>query len=310
MFEAIAGGFLVPEGPVALADGAVLIVEVGAGKLTRIGVDGSVAAVAELGGGPNGAAIGPDGALYVCNNGGGFDCALVDGRLQIGHAPERYVGGSIQRVDLATGAFSTLYRECDGAPLLAPNDLVFDQDGGFWFTDHGRGDARGRTYGGLYYARPDGGAITRVRSGLLSPNGVGLSPDGETLYWADTLTARLWRARVAGRGRLAEGPGGLPGEVVATLPGYQLLDSLAVEAGGRVCVGVIANGGVAVFDPSGAVEHVALDDSMVTNLCFGGDDMRDVWITAAATGRLLRGRWPRAGLKPAFAARAAPSRPS
>lgn len=299
--DVIAQGLLIPEGPVALAGGSLLFVEVGRGTLSRVAPGGGVTTVAELGGGPNGVAIGPDGAAYVCNNGGGFDVRLVDGRVAIGFAPERYAGGSIQRVDLSSGAVTKLYAAWDDAPLLAPNDLVFDAAGGFWFTDHGTSSASGKTYGGLYYAQADGSAIRRVRAGLLSPNGVGLSPDGRWLYWADTLTARLWRAEVTGPGMLAD-HGGAPGEVVATAPGNVMLDSLAVEADGRVCIGSIARGGIMVVDPAGESAHVPLDDHMVTNICFGGADGRDVWITAAGTGRILRGRWPRPGLPLAFTA--------
>jgi SMP-30/Gluconolactonase/LRE-like region len=66
----IASGLSFPEGPVALADGSILLVEIAAGRLTRIAPDGSKSTIAEMGGGPNGAAIGPDGKVYVCNNGG------------------------------------------------------------------------------------------------------------------------------------------------------------------------------------------------------------------------------------------------
>ena len=59
-----------PEGPVARPDGTALVVEIRRGSLSRVGTDGSVDVVADLGGGPNGAAIGPDGACYVVNNGG------------------------------------------------------------------------------------------------------------------------------------------------------------------------------------------------------------------------------------------------
>jgi gluconolactonase len=98
-----------PEGPVALADGSVLLVEIGAGTLARIFPDGTKTVVAKPGGGPNGAAIGPDGKCYVCNN-GGFDW-LVDGthRRPIGPAKD-YIGGRIERVDLDTGVVECLYR--------------------------------------------------------------------------------------------------------------------------------------------------------------------------------------------------------
>ena len=66
----LATGLQFPEGPVAMADGSVLVVEIKRGTLTRVGAAGDVDVVADLGGGPNGAAIGPDGAVYVCNDGG------------------------------------------------------------------------------------------------------------------------------------------------------------------------------------------------------------------------------------------------
>ena len=300
-FVTIAEGLFIPEGPVALADGSVLIVEVGGGLVHRIAANGTRSVLADLGGGPNGAAIGPDGALYVCNNGGGYACEFIDGNLRVELDPASYVGGSIQRVDLTTGTVTTLYDSYDGARLLAPNDIVFDPHGGFWFTDHGRSEIERKTYGSLYYAHIDRSLIRRARASLLSPNGIGLSPDGRWLYWTDTLTGRLWKAAIVAPGQLAE-PRGMPGEVVKTLPGYQMLDSLAVEQDGRICVGTIVNGGITIFDPTGTSEHLPIDDWMVTNICFGGADGRDVWITAAATGRLLKGRWPRPGLPLAFGA--------
>lgn len=66
----VASGLNFPERPVALADGSLLVVEIGGGVLTQILPDGSKRCVAETGGGPNGAAVGPDGLIYLCNNGG------------------------------------------------------------------------------------------------------------------------------------------------------------------------------------------------------------------------------------------------
>ncbi|MGH8227730.1 MAG: SMP-30/gluconolactonase/LRE family protein, partial [Steroidobacteraceae bacterium] len=68
--QLIASDLQFPEGPVAMADGSVVLVEIRRGTLTRVGLDGRRETLAQLGGGPNGAAIGPDGAVYVCNNGG------------------------------------------------------------------------------------------------------------------------------------------------------------------------------------------------------------------------------------------------
>jgi gluconolactonase len=295
--QLVAEGLQFPEGPIAMADGSVILTEIQAQRLSRITPDGKRETVAQTGGGPNGAAIGPDGAIYVTNNGG--SCQFVDmGGLNVpGPTPPSHTGGSIQRVDIATGKVTTLYTACDGKLLVGPNDLVFDRQGGFWFTDHGCTTPDGRKFGALYYATTDGSSIIRWRDHFVSPNGVGLSPDEKTVYMADTTLGRLWSFDIAEPGVLAPAAGFAPGHVVHTLPGYQLLDSLAVEAGGKVCVATIINGGVTAFDTDGSTEHFAFPDVIVTNICFGGADMRDAWITASGTGKLFKARWPRPGLK-------------
>ena len=298
--QLVAEGLRFPEGPVVMADGSVIVTEIMTGVLTRIAPDGAKTTVAKTGGGPNGLAVGPHGALYVCNNGGRFAYHEVDGLLIPGDTPPQHEGGAIQCVDLASGRVETLYDSCDGRRLLAPNDIVFEPGGGFWFTDHGTSDEIGRKHGALFYAKADGSLIRRVRHSLFTPNGVGLSPDGRVAYFADTMSGRLWACDVTGEGELAAVQLGMPGRVVVTLPGYQLFDSLAVEADGRICVATIINGGISAITPDGEVEHFAVPDLITTNIAFGGADMQDAWITASATGKLYRTRWPRPGLKLAF----------
>lgn len=296
-FELVCEGLEFPEGPIAMADGSVILTEIKARRLTRVKPDGSKETVVDTGGGPNGAAVGPDNAIYITNNGGSFEW-LDNGGLTIpGPTPPSHTGGMIQRFDLKTGKLTTVYDSCDGKRLIGPNDLVFDKAGGMWFTDHGCSTPEGKKYGAVYYARPDGSLISQQRGHLISPNGIGLSPDEKTVYVADTNLGRLWSFDVAETGKLSPGPGFAPGNVVCNLPGYQLLDSLAVEAGGKVCVATIINGGITAFDPDGSTEHYAFPDLIVTNICFGGPDMRTAWITASATGKLYKATWPRPGLK-------------
>jgi len=300
MFEVVAEGLQFPEGPVALADGSVLVVEIRRQTVTKIAPDGSCTILARTGGGPNGLAIGPDGALYICNN-GGFEWREAAGAFVPGHKPHDYIGGRIQRLDLKTLALTTVYDSCGGKPLKGPNDLVFDSTGGFWFTDHGKSTPEYREHGAIHYAKPDGSLITLVRGEVGAPNGIGLSPDERIVYWADTTCGRLWAMELEGPGQAKASPvPWAPGRVVATLPGHQLLDSLKVEAGGKVCVATILNGGITTFDPEGSTEHTPIPDLAVTNLCFGGADMRDVWITGSFGGKLYKGRWPRPGLRLAF----------
>ena len=299
--ELVAEGLHFPEGPIAMADGSVVLVEIRRGTLTRVTPDGKRRTIADLGGGPNGAAIGPDGAAYVCNNGGALAWQDLPDIHMPGGEVRDYRGGSIQRVDLSTGQFATLYDSCDGKPLNSPNDIVFDSHGGFWFTCFGQSDGEIRRLGGLFYARADGSRITRWRPEQISPNGVGLSPDERTVYWADSILQRLWALDLDGPGKPKPAEGFAAGRVLVNLPGVQWFDSLAVEASGRVCVATLFNGGITIVDdPSGAYEHIPFPDAVTTNICFGGDDMRDAWITCSSTGKLYRCRWPRPGLRLAF----------
>ncbi len=296
--ELVAEGLEFPEGPVAMADGSVLVAEIKGRRITRVLADGSKEMLVETGGGPNGLAIGPDGALWIADNGGAFSWHEQMGLTVPGPTPPGHEGGAIRRFDFASGRLKTVHESCEGRRLVGPNDLVFDPDGGLWFTDHGCTTSDGRRHGALCHAGVDG-VVTRQRDGLISPNGIGLSPDGRIVYVADTWLQRLWAFDVEAPGVLA--PSGLaPGRVVANLPGYQLLDSLAVEADGRVCVATLVNGGITVIGPDGGMEHIPVPDPVCTNLCFGGEDMRDAWITASGTGRLYKARWPRPGLKLAF----------
>jgi gluconolactonase len=297
----VASGLRFPEGPVALSDGSVLVVEIARGTLSRVFPDGRVEVVAETGGGPNGAAVGPDGAVWICNN-GGFEWHEVGGRLFSGNQPADYSGGSIQRVELATGSVETVYRECDDRPLRGPNDLVFDRTGGFWFTDHGKTRERERDRTGLFYARCDGSEIREVVFPLEAPNGVAISPDGDRVYVAETMTGRVFYWNLAGPGEIVPHPRSPNrGHLLAGLPGLQLLDSMAVDVAGNVCVATLVNGGITVIAPDGEVlEHVSTGDPLTTNLCFGGRERRTAFVTLSSTGRLVALEWPRPGLELAF----------
>ncbi len=293
-----ATGLQFPEGPIVMADGSVLVVEIRRGTLSRCNTDGTVDVVADLGGGPNGAAIGPDGACYVVNN-GGFLWSELDGMLipfdlkTMTNQPADFTGGWINRVDLDTGEHTVLYTDCDGMTFRGPNDIVFDSDGGFWFTDFGKSRAHDTDRGGLYYATIDGTSVTQVARGLLGPNGVGLSPSGDRVYVAESYTGRLNAWDVTGFGKVASPMA----TVLEATKGH--FDSLAVEAGGAVVVAAIGKG-LCVVQVDGGHDYVALPDRFTTNVCFGGDDMRTAYATLSGSGRLVALDWPRPGLKLAY----------
>ena len=274
-YEVIAEGLGFPEGPVVMADGSVIVMEIRAQRITRCW-NGRTEVVARPGGGPNGAAIGPDGALYVCNSGG------------MGHDGAPTEQGRIERIDLATGKAEWLYEACDGTPLGAPNDLMFDLEGNIWFTDLGNSGIDCKFYGGLYCARPDGSAITRIHGRAISYNGVGVSPDMKTVYVADTYTARVY---AFDRRIEAQSPRWL-----ASAQGPSMFDSLAMTAAGNVCVATLMPGAITTVTPDGQVSTRTMDDRLVTNIAFGGADMMDAWLTFSDRGALVKTRWAEPGM--------------
>ncbi len=297
-FHTVTEGLRFPEGPIAMSDGSVILVEIEARTLTRVSRSGEKSVVAQLEGGPNGAARGPDGKIYVCNN-GGFAWHEDDKGLRPAGAPEGDPVGWIERVDPASGEVERLY-EGGAAGFRGPNDIVFDRSGGFWFTDAGKVNPRIIHRGGVYYGRCDGTQVREVIHPMMQANGIGLSPDETRLYVAETMTGRLWEFEITGPGEVSKEPFPSPngGRLLAGLPGYQLFDSLAVDSAGNICIATLMNGGITVVSPDGAsVEHIALPDPYVTNICFGGPGTATAYATLSATGRLVSFDWPRPGLR-------------
>lgn len=298
----IANGLQFPEGPIAMADGSIVLVEIARGTLSRVTPDGRIHVIATLGGGPNGAAIGPDGAVYVCNN-GGFEWTKEPGGCHrpIGLAKD-YSGGRIERVDLHTGRFERIYETVDGLPLRGPNDIVFDASGGFYFTDLGKISEHHVDRGGLYYAQPDGSRAHAVARPVMTPNGIALSPDGSTLYYAETEGARAWAFDILEPGHVHKDPWPSPhgGRMLTASPGqhYQKFDSMAVDALGNLCIATMLHGGITIISPDGKDHsHVPLPDRFTTNLCFGGPDLRTAFVTLSGSGRLIAiDDWPNPGL--------------
>lgn len=296
----ITSGLRFPEGPIAMPDGSVLLVEIERQTLTRVAADGTKSIVAKTGGGPNGAAIGPDGACYLCNN-GGFLWIESDAGLRPHMQGPDYKGGSIQRVDLSTGAVTTLYTQGPNHKLNGPNDLVFDTHGGFYFTDLGKVREREWDRGCVYYAKADGSLIKEVAFPVTTPNGCGLSPDGKTLYVAETQTGRVWAFAITSPGEVAKEAWPSPhgGKLLAGVGGFNLFDSMAVDGAGNVCVATLFNPGITVISPDGRnVRHIALPgDPYVTNLCFGGTGRRTCYVTLSMTGKLVAFEWDGPGAK-------------
>jgi gluconolactonase len=281
----VTSGLRFPEGPVAMTDGSVLVVEIEGGALTRVFPDGLTEVVGACGGGPNGAAFGPDGAVYVCNDGG--LAFMTEDDIRFPHAlADDHEGGCLQRVDIDTGAVEVLFTHCDGAHIGSTNDIVFDASGWCFFVDTGRG--------ALYYADPAGGTIRQAQDGLEFPNGMGLSPAGDRLYVSETYTGRIFAWDVVGPGQLG------PRTLLYSCEGEHWWDGLAVDGAGNVCASNLQHSGITVIDPDGVVRTtvtVPLHDPYVTNICFGGPELQTAYITSSGRGLLYATEWAWPGLR-------------
>ena len=154
--------------------------------------------------------------------------------------------------------------------------------------------------GAVYWAKPDGSEIKEVIQPFTTPNGIGLSPDEKTLYVAETEGGRLFAFDIVGDGevKLLPYPESLNGgRYITSDTGMRRYDSLAVEAGGNVCVATLFTGGITVASPDGGtVEFVETGDGYTTNICFGGENLQKAYITLSWQGLLVECDWSRAGL--------------
>jgi gluconolactonase len=285
-FELIAEGLEYPESPKYLPGGGILLVEIKGKRLSRINPDGQQDIIAELSGGPNGCAFGPDGHVYVANNGGFNWVEMPVGKqticIGVGQPPG-YKGGWVERVELDSKKVTTLYTECRkgyklaGMPepvseevdlkepvqLRGPDDLVFDKSGNMWIPDFGKVRERDADVTGIFYAKPDGSDIREILFPLAAPNGIALSPDGKRLYTSLTYSRQVnyWELEEEGTARIKPNPATADGAycLTAKLPGQSILDSMTVDSAGNVYVATmlpegmtpLANGGITIVSPDG-----------------------------------------------------------
>src|SRR3977135_2978387 len=147
--------------------------------------------------------------------------------------------------------------------------------------------------------KPGAKEVVEAVFGMMPANGIGLSPDENTVYVAETPTARLGAVAPAARGEVRPREviyRGERGKLIAGLGGYQMFDSLAVEASGNICVATLISGCISVIAPDGTlVEQVPCGDRMTTNIAFGGPELKTAYITLSGKGELVAMDWARPG---------------
>ncbi len=270
----IAEGLSFPEGPAFDGDGNLYIVEIQAGRISKISPDGETSIFSENGGGPNGSNFGPDGQLYVCNC-GGFP------------GPDRQAG-RIERVT-PEGEVKVILTEIHGVALASPNDLGFDALGNIYFTDPIWGDDG--LPGHVCFLSRDGDA-RRLHTGLAFPNGIAVTPDGQQLIVCESQTGRLVVFDILEPGVL-----GQPREF-ADLGEGAAPDGFAFDVQGNLLCCGYGSGKVFIFSPSGGkpVDTLEFEDKEITNLCFGGPENKTLYVTESGLGRVVTKEWRHPGM--------------
>ncbi|MDE2764862.1 MAG: SMP-30/gluconolactonase/LRE family protein [Chloroflexota bacterium] len=267
------GPFAFTEGPVWDNAGALYFSDGFVNRAYRY-AEGACALFREETRGGNGMALAHDGRLLVCEGG----------------------GNRLSAVDTATLAVETLADSYDGRPLNAPNDLALDRAGGVYFTDPyfpATGQRPIQDAEAVYYLPSGGGALTRVWSGDIKPNGVVLTADERTLLVADSFGKHVWAVELSTQGAAERaypwgalavpptayvaGPGGAP-VLLEGYPEATLADGMALDAEGRLFVA--AQQGVQVLDPDGALLGVLEFPEQPANCCFGGENLTTLFVTA------------------------------
>ena len=284
-------GYGFPEGPAQGPDGLVYLVEMGGRAVSRFGPDGKREKLADIDGTPGAVAWGLDGAMYVPNQG---NLDFVDGRPR--GASEGNVSGSIDRVT-RDGVVTCLYRDCGDELLIAPNDIVFDPEGGFYFTDSEHGDffqdpiqwPKGR----VFWAAADGSEIRKVATDYELPNGIAIKNDGKTLLVCETLTFTVWAHDIRGPGEVG------PRRLYAKLPDGHMPDGCAVDSDDHLVVAAVRAGALVHFGPDGdLIKRIPTEDTDVTNCCFIGDQRTTLIATEGFLGRVVAFEWERPGMVP------------
>ena len=170
-----------------------------------------------------------------------------------------------------------LVRDYNGKKLNGPNDLWVDPKGGVYFTDpFYKRDYWTRTekeieHENVYYLSPDKRNLTMIMSDFVRPNGIIGKSDGKTLYVADIGAGKTYSFRIQPDGSLSDR------NVFADMGS----DGMTMDVKGNV---YLTGKGVTVFSPAGKkIEHIAVDAPWTANVCFGGKDLKTLFITASTS---------------------------
>lgn len=249
----LADGFSFTEGPASDKDGNVYFTDQPNNKILKWSVNGELSVFMADSGRANGLYIGRDGDIYSCSD----------------------AENELWRID-AQGKYKVLVNNFGGKKLNGPNDLWIAPNGGIYFTD----PLYGRPYWTrtqkmqqdgehVYYLAPDAEKPVRIADDLEKPNGIVGTPDGKRLYVADIQANKTYVYNI-------ESDGSLSGKKLFAPLGS---DGMTIDSLGNI---YLTGKGVTIFTPRGEqIGHIDVPEPWTANVCFGGKDMKTLFITAS-----------------------------
>ncbi len=250
--EKLADGFLFTEGPAADAKGNVYFTDQPNDRIMVWSLSGKLSTFMQPCGRSNGLSFDKDGNLWSCaDQKNELWCIAPDKKVTI--IPSKY----------------------KDKPLNGPNDLWNTPDGGIYFTDpyykrtwwdH---DTMPQDCQGVYYLAPDHKTITRVIGDLDTPNGIVGTTDGKSLFVADIRGNKTWKYSINKDGSLGN----------KKLFCEMGSDGMTIDVMGNI---YLTGTGVTIFDTNGTfIGTIPVPENWTANVCFGGKDMKNLFITAS-----------------------------
>jgi gluconolactonase len=293
----LAGDLRGTEGPSALPDGSVAVLETMGGTVVQVNADGTRKVLTAPGSGVAGSAVGRDNALYVTKiNLAGL---INRGGPPGGGGPPPGIGSvkpspaAVIRIDLSTGDVRNIYTAYQGTLLKEPNDLVVDKWGDLWFTDSADD-------GAVYWARTDGSDIKLMISDIKGVNGIALSPNRRSIYIVGN--GKLLAYTISGRGKLKQANGRAAARELATLDAnLGSPDGMKTEANGDILLACWADGILRYSSKGEFLSQTKFPGLSIVNLAFGGKDGRTLYLSdrvgsgVGGAGQLQSVTWPRPG---------------
>ena len=251
--EKLAEGFKFTEGPAADVKGNVYFTDQPNDRIMMWSTEGKLTEFMKPAGRSNGLCFGPDGKLWAC-------------------ADEK---NELWTIDVATKKHTVVVKDYRGKLLNGPNDVWVRPDGGVYFTDpfykrdYWKRGPKEQDTQGVYFVTPDSKGIVRVADDLKQPNGVIGTPDGKTLYVADIGDRKTYSYAIQKEGTLAD-----------KKPFCEMgSDGMTIDEKGNI---YLTGRGVTVFDKDGKkVSQIDVPEGWTANVCFGGADMKTLFITAS-----------------------------